>query len=596
MKEKKDVDGILQRSNTRTAEVPRHAGLENYTAVMYDEDVQEMPEPHCDNLHRYRSVMENEPVLAEENPATKYGDLGKHTAVKAHELDGKHAAVEKERPIDDLNKYRAFRCREPDGKPADYDETSAVDQAELNKYQAFRYNEPDGKRPPKTDKGDPAELQKYSRAVRYTEPHGRPPLDYTEPSTDPGELENYQPFRYNEPDVKSPLPTEKESDRPAELSEYKAVGHNGPDGKPVETRDPVAQSSEEFDERVGASYQCLETSSEQEIERLVREQVDGVSFDGTNKLQQRTLDRPEASQSSLSQPARPKVEADSYIRKPQGNKTSYVEERGGESSRPTSVRTYGNPKAESDDVAPHTTAQNTDSDMLSRVPGGIGLGKTLPEPTVYKILAYDPTMQTINIAETSSVVADSNPPLTPAEVLLRLSNPTKFFPHFGPLRTQGFEIVSGSGDVLVFRKVHPVVAESGEPSPISPEAAKARTGPATITQPVNPIDMTGGRPIMLSPASGNFASPTGFVNYDHPSLGHCPPTDPPPRFVSSINVRREEPVFSGPKSSQQEQPKKSIAKRLVTGAVWVAVVSYALGVVGEYFKTGGADSGGPSGF
>jgi hypothetical protein len=82
----------------------------------------------------------------------------------------------------------------------------------------------------------------------------------------------------------------------------------------------------------------------------------------------------------------------------------------------------------------------------------------LPEPTIYKILAYDPTMQSISTADTTSIVADSASPLTPAEVLLRLSNPTKFFPHFEPLQAQGYEIVSGSGDVLVFRKVRPAGA------------------------------------------------------------------------------------------------------------------------------------------
>lgn len=77
-----------------------------------------------------------------------------------------------------------------------------------------------------------------------------------------------------------------------------------------------------------------------------------------------------------------------------------------------------------------------------------------PEPTVYKVLAYDPTMQSISIAETSSIVPDTATALTPAEVLLRLSNPTKFFPHFQELQAAGYEIVSGSADILVFRKVH----------------------------------------------------------------------------------------------------------------------------------------------
>ncbi|PBP21058.1 conserved serine-threonine rich protein [Diplocarpon rosae] len=87
------------------------------------------------------------------------------------------------------------------------------------------------------------------------------------------------------------------------------------------------------------------------------------------------------------------------------------------------------------------------------------------EPTVYKILAYDPTTQSVSTAETTSIVPDASNPLTPAEVLLRLSNPSKFFPHFASLQTQGYEIVAGSGDVLVFRKVRPgpTVLERSEP-------------------------------------------------------------------------------------------------------------------------------------
>merc|ERR1711964_632896 len=56
-----------------------------------------------------------------------------------------------------------------------------------------------------------------------------------------------------------------------------------------------------------------------------------------------------------------------------------------------------------------------------------------PEPTLYKILAYDPTMQSVSTAETTSIVPDSSDSLTPAEVLLRLSNPSKFFTHFESL-------------------------------------------------------------------------------------------------------------------------------------------------------------------
>lgn len=212
-----------------------------------------------------------------------------------------------------------------------------------------------------------------------------------------------------------------------------------------------------------------------------------------------------------------------------------------------------------------------------------------PEPTLYKILAYDPILQTIKMAETTSAVTDSSSALTPAEVLLRLSNPAKFFPHFQPLQSEGYEIASGSGDVLVFRKVRegtPIA--SLQPSPES-TAASATHG----RKVVNPID---GMQSVPQPATGNFASPTGFVNHDLPS-------EHP--FISGIDVRREEPVFSGRRTEWQDgedekegagRKSKKVGRGLLIGAAWVAACSYAIGVVAEFFKTGGSDGKGPVGF
>jgi len=207
----------------------------------------------------------------------------------------------------------------------------------------------------------------------------------------------------------------------------------------------------------------------------------------------------------------------------------------------------------------------------------------LQEPTIYKILAYDSTMQSVSQAETTSIVTDSASALTPAEVLLRLSNPAKFFPHFEPLQAQGYEIIAGSGDVLVFRKVR-----SAGPSGTKSESSSSYQD--RTRQSTNPIDGMQGKPVV---ATGNFASPTGFVNYDRP-VGSDPP------FKSNINVRREEPVFSGKpnwfEDAERPQRKKlSFGKRIIYGGTMVGLSSYAIGVVTEYFKTGGSDGMGPQG-
>lgn len=293
-------------------------------------------------------------------------------------------------------------------------------------------------------------------------------------------------------------------------------------------------------------------------------------------------------------------------------------------------------------------------------------------PTLYKILAYDPTMQTINEAETTSFVPDTSAALTPAEVLLRLSNPSKFFPHFKPLQEQGFGIASGSGDVLVFRKVREPAsavqpastAATSTPSeeiPKPPTAEAAETlKSAKDTSPapakaVNPIDLMGRDRDYEDDRSFGSAmwttSPTGFVNYnslrsvleeyrqreaqrrakeeeqavkdkepnlekDDKSTGSA---SAPSGFKSNIEVCREEPVFSGSKEWAAESAaaaggkhseraggkvtdarsgdkKKSLAKRMLVGAAWVGALSYAVGVVSEYFVTGGIDGKGPTGF
>lgn len=83
-------------------------------------------------------------------------------------------------------------------------------------------------------------------------------------------------------------------------------------------------------------------------------------------------------------------------------------------------------------------------------------GRTAAAAAEYVVLAFDPESQTVNVAETSSLAQgglDPSSQQTPAEVIMRLSNPARFFPHFKPLQANGYAIVSGRGDVLIFRKV-----------------------------------------------------------------------------------------------------------------------------------------------
>ena len=194
------------------------------------------------------------------------------------------------------------------------------------------------------------------------------------------------------------------------------------------------------------------------------------------------------------------------------------------------------------------------------------------QPSLYKILAYDPSTQSISVAETTSAVHETASPASPGAVLLRLSNPSKFLPHFTELQAHGYEIVSGSGDVLVFRKVRPG----------SPDATSISGIPSAKTTPINPIDMMG------KPVTGNFASPTGFVNYDALAEAEAFRYKPSPPPTSA--AREERYIGEGQRKGKK---KRSLGRKVVMGTVWVAGIAYSVGVLGEYLATSGVDSSGP---
>lgn len=103
----------------------------------------------------------------------------------------------------------------------------------------------------------------------------------------------------------------------------------------------------------------------------------------------------------------------------------------------------------------------------------------------------------------------------------------------------------------------------------------------------------------IRPATGNFASPTGFVNHDLPEYH----TEEP--FKSGMEAGPEEHIDGGSgadwhgqgwedRYARRRAGNKRV-KRLLVGAVWVGGLSYAVGVVAEFFRTGGTDGQGPVG-
>ena len=276
--------------------------------------------------------------------------------------------------------------------------------------------------------------------------------------------------------------------------------------------------------------------------------------------------------------------------------------------------------------------------------------ETEPKPSEFRVVAYDPETGHLSEATTLSTLPSPLPghetkTLQPHEVLPRLTHPAKFLARVEPLQEQGFEIVSGSGDILIFKRVRANPGSSGryvwkddratdqeleEGLIAEQETSEQRREdwetPSAMLDAIPVEDASGQRKRMVNPidgtvAAGNFASPTGFVNHDIVSF---PPSSyPPSSYPSSSSpseesttpyaplepsstVRREESVFSGSprwedgrvkdEGKQKEEPKKKgrvrrVAKRAFWVGVWVAGCSYAMSVVVEFMKHGGTGAG-----
>jgi len=635
---------------------PVYEDLGKYNPFRYHEPDGKQPgqleaEETPEDAKLYKPFLYNEPDgkppgAGAEELGYDAAELRKYGAFRWNEPDGRPACRDDQaHRAREAAKYRPVMYNEPDGKPQAF-EAESVDPAELGGYGALRYQEPDGKpnaQPAET--ADAIELGRYN-AVRYNEPDGKAspgPDAVTEglkefdssadnswisqsavpPEADESyagilrRLERLSTALENEEGggKLEPARSQQQAGSKADAMESSSVVQAAAEkryraGDAIPNREAGLKGNyvQDFPEEFSQTWTSSQDSSATLRPKDAADSTKSTDFvDGSAPLPQTvwaegkqssssklepSLDRQFISAESMTEADRAQALADPYSKEPQGLETSYTEECDGKPTWPTFVKIRkctNEARGEPEMAAPAATQDAHSAQPLEST-----------EPTVYKILAYDPTMQTINVAETTSVVPDTASALTPAEVLLRLSNPSKFFPHFAPLQAQGFEIVSGSGDVLVFRKVHDVAAAP------EPETASALEAPKPAEQPpvhapaaVNPIDMTGTLPMF--PAAANFASPTGYVNYDMPSLEEAARLPPPPapgsRFRSNIEVRREEPVFSGRKSDARGQKDKPhVGKRMLVGAVWVASVSYAIGVVGEYFKTGGIDGMGPKGF
>lgn len=195
---------------------------------------------------------------------------------------------------------------------------------------------------------------------------------------------------------------------------------------------------------------------------------------------------------------------------------------------------------------------------------------TASKPARYRILAYDSSTLRVTSAETTSSVCSAEAPLPPAEVLSRLNNPAKFLPYFAGMQADGYEIVSGGGDILVFKKVREAAPRARTAEPV-----------ANANNNVSATSSSTGTQLPKEAAQVDEELIDQMVEKDKTQFRQATSTEP----ASDTGALPKEESFI----------RKTSRRVLLTG-VATAATCYAIGVVVEYFRTGGEDGRGPEGF
>ncbi|KPM36529.1 hypothetical protein AK830_g10053 [Neonectria ditissima] len=629
------VDGPLEDLTTK------YEDLDKYGPVRWNEPDglrKKTPEElskNYEDLHLYGAAKWNEPdglrTLTSEEKSREYHDVPLYAP---RDFTGPEVIAQRIHPEEASKDYKDLPAYHhydnADSKaPRVHPEEASKKYADLAQYSAYDNNGPELERiHPEQASKEYEDLSKYP-TVGFEEATNTEQVHPEELAKTYEDLDKYKPTTFDQADTPYPTHPEDATKTYKDLHRYSAVRHNEPDGKPASQPDTVARGLGEFDSKAGSQdtrngplfayplhhrtnrfdSDSIDSNADsltaQEIraatlrraressQEAKREEFQGpasmdsseyetltgnyvrdfpeefsTSWSTENSSTKSTLLPKDQAQESGTQATSVSADPDSvevssldesfpslddklqtaldrhrakmdremkdlYSHEPQGLETSFAEECGGKATLPTLEKHYETK------------------------------GPTSELPASYKILAYDGASQTISIAEATTTIPEADPASTLSDVLLRLSNPSKFLPHFESLQAQGYEVVSGSGDVLIFRKVREVSEDS---------VKHGSTGFAPTR--VNPIDMMG------KSAIGNFASPTGFVNYD--ALSETAEKPAPP-FQPAPDVGHDD-SFRAPVKGRK---KRRIGRKLVLGTAGLAGSAYAVATMGEYFSTKG---------
>ena len=138
------------------------------------------------------------------------------------------------------------------------------------------------------------------------------------------------------------------------------------------------------------------------------------------------------------------------------------------------------------------------------------------EPPVYKVLAYDSGNDMMSTATTTSNFTGTETPISIPQALSRLYAPARFVAHFAELQREGYQVIYGTQDLLVFRMVRSEEVKVGleEHGLVGKRRGAGGKGRSVRSLEVNPIDGTTRTVAPEQPPTGNSTSPTGFVNHD----------------------------------------------------------------------------------
>ncbi|KAJ5207109.1 hypothetical protein N7491_002259 [Penicillium cf. griseofulvum] len=184
-----------------------------------------------------------------------------------------------------------------------------------------------------------------------------------------------------------------------------------------------------------------------------------------------------------------------------------------------------------------------------------------PSPK-FHILAFDTLTSQVTAAQADSffgVDEDSRP----SEILSRLHNPAKFLPYFEKMQEGGYEIATGGGNILVFRK-------------------------AQSTPHYNPSNTTADQEPEIHTEIAKYIR--------HDSI------DSSATYAGAPWQSTAEPPATPPSSSEPERTSTSessfrkTGRRILIASTATVATCYAVGVMTEFFRTGGKDGRGIDGF